>query len=269
MLTSEFRLVLLLSLLLIPASEVYCQLPFYTDDADVTDKGKFHIEFSNEHGWLQKSSDPAKRQNTSIFTINYGLTERIEVGLNTPFIKIFNARASSSGSPSGVGDIQLGMKVKIREERDASSLPAMSIVFYVDAPTGSSNKQIGSGATEYWLYGVVQKSLTERTVGRLNGGILFAGSDSGGPSGIQAARGQVFTANGSLVREFSPKLKLGVELFGGVTNNFNLGRGQLEAQVGGTYAVREDFAFTFGVLAGRFPASPRLAIHVGAAYDFE
>jgi len=164
--------------------------------------------------------------------------------------------------------MQFGVKIKLRAEREQSRLPAMSVVFYVEAPTGSPRKQIGSGLADYWLYGVLQKSLTKRTTGRLNGGILFAGNSSSGLIGIHGARGQVFTANGSLVRDFTPKLKLGVELFGGVTNNFNLSRGQLEGQIGGSYAVRENFAFTFGLLGGRFPASPRVGIHVGFAYDF-
>jgi hypothetical protein len=145
----------------------------------------------------------------------------------------------------------------------------MSVVFYVELPTGSVKKQTGSGLIDYWLYGVLQKSLTKRITGRLNGGVLFAGNSSTGLIGIESTRGQVFTGNGSLVRDFTPKLTLGAELFGGVTSNFNLTRGQLEAQVGGSYAVRENFAFTFGVLAGRFPASPRGGFHVGFAYDFK
>jgi hypothetical protein len=140
---------------------------------------------------------------------------------------------------------------------------------YVEAPTGSVRKQIGSGLVDYWLYGVLQKSLTKRTVGRLNGGILFAGNSSTGLIGIETTRGQVFTANGSLVRNFTPRLRLGAELFGGVTNNFNLSRGQLEAQFGGGYALTERFEFTFGVVAGRFPASPRAGVQVGFAYDFK
>jgi hypothetical protein len=71
------------------------------------------------------------------------------------------------------------------------------------------------------------------------------------------------------VRDFTPKLQLGAELFGGVTNNFNLTRGQLEAQLGGSYSVLDNFAFTFGVLGGRFPASPRAGFHLGFAYDFK
>jgi len=260
---------LLVTFVLFSSSRFPAQIPFYTDDADTTEKGKLHFEFFNEHDWLQQSSLPGKRQNTSNFTLNYGLTDRIELDINAPVLKIINSQESSLGSPLGLGDTQLGVKVRLRGEREGSRLPAMSVVFYVEAPTGSTKKQTGSGLTDYWLYGVLQKSLTKRTTARLNGGILFAGNNSTGLIGIEGTRGQVFTGNGSLVRDFTPKLKLGVELFGGVTNNFNLSRGQLETQIGGSYAVRDNFAFTFGVLTGRFPASPRAGIHVGIAYDFK
>jgi hypothetical protein len=250
------------------SAKVNAQIPFYTDDADTTEKGKFHLEFFNEHDWLQRSSLPGTRQNTSNVTLNYGLTNRIELGVNAPFIKIYNDRESRLGNPLGPGDTQFGVKVKVHEESEGSRLPAMTVVFYLEAPTGSISKQLGSGLNDYWLYGVLQKSFTKRTVGRLNGGILFAGNSATGLVGIHATRGQVFTGNGSLVRDFTPKLKLGVELFGGVTNNFNLSRGQLEGQVGGSYSIRDDFAITFGLLGGRFPASPRVGIHVGFAYDF-
>jgi hypothetical protein len=140
---------------------------------------------------------------------------------------------------------------------------------YVEAPTGSVRKQIGSGLVDYWLYGVLQKSLTKRTVGRLNGGILFAGNSSTGLIGIETTRGQVFTANGSLVRNFTPRLQLGAEVFCGVTNNFNLSRGQLEGQIGGGYAATPNLELTFGVVAGRFVASPRVGVQVGFAYDFK
>ena len=120
----------------------------------------------------------------------------------------------------------------------------------------------------YWVY-VVSEVVHKRIVGRLNGGVLFAGNSSTGLVGIRSTRGQVFTGNGSLVRDFSEKLKLGVEVFGSVTSDLNLSRGQLETQIGGTYALRDDVAFTFGVLAGRFPASPRVGVHLGFTYDFK
>jgi hypothetical protein len=251
------------------ATPAYAQLPFYTDDADTTPKGKFHFEFSNEYDWLQRVSLPGRTQNNSIFTLNYGLSDRIELGVNAPFIKISNDRDSRLGDPTGVGDIQFGVKVRVFGEREGSRLPAATIVFYAEAPTGSTRKQIGSGLADYWLYGVIQKSFTKRTTGRLNGGILFAGNESSGLIGISTTRGQVFTANGSLVRNFTPRLRLGAELFGAVTNNFELSRGQLIGQVGGGYAVAQNLEFTFGVLAGRFAASPRAGFQVGIAYDFK
>jgi len=258
-----------LALVVFASISAHAQLPFYTDDADTTPKGKFHLELSNEHDWLQKSSLPGERQNTTVLTVNYGLTNRIELDVNGPYIKIFNTQASLLGSPSGIGDTQFGVKVRLRDEREGSKLPAAAVVFYAEAPTGNTRKQLGSGLVDYWLYGVLQKSLTKRTTARLNGGILFAGNSSTGLIGIEATRGQVFTANGSLVRNFTPRLRLGAELFGGVTNNFNLSRGQLEAQFGGGYALTERFEFTFGVVAGRFPASPRAGVQVGFAYDFK
>ena len=260
---------LVIGIAFLSSTSAHAQLPFYTDDADTTAKHQFHLEISNEHDWLQKAASPGKRQNTTVFTLNYGLTNHIELGANSPLIKIFNERSSLLGSPSGIGDTQFGVKIRVLDEREGSRLPAAAVVFYVEAATGSVRKQIGSGLVDYWLYGVLQKSLTKRTMGRLNGGILFAGNSSTGLIGIESSRGQGFTANGSLVRNFTPRLQLGAELFGGVTNNFNLSRGQLEGQIGGGYAATPNLELTFGVLAGRFPASPRTGLQVGFAYDFK
>lgn len=269
MLSCRFRNVwFVLAIAFLSSTSAHAQLPFYTDDADTTPKKKFHIELSNEHDWLQRSSIPGLRQNTTVFTLNYGLSDRIELGVNAPLIKIFNERSSLLGNSSGIGDTQFGVKIRLLDEREGSKLPATAVVFYVEAPTGSVRKQIGSGLVDYWLYGVLQKSFTKRTTGRLNGGILFSGNESTGLIGIQSTRGQVFTGNGSLVRNFTPKLRLGAELFGAVTKNFALSRGQLEGQIGGGYALSEKFELTFGALGGRYSASPRFGLQVGFAYDF-
>src|ERR1041384_2223755 len=81
------------------AISVHAQLPFYTDDADTTPKGKFHLEISNELDWLQQSSLPGTRQNTSVFSLNYGLTDRIELGVNAPYLGIFNKRTAGLENP--------------------------------------------------------------------------------------------------------------------------------------------------------------------------
>src|SRR5689334_6820980 len=82
----------LLACVLFIASGVHAQLPFYTDDADTTDRGKFHFEFFDEHDLLQRALYPGKRQNTANFTLNYGVTGRVELDVNFPLLTIFNAK---------------------------------------------------------------------------------------------------------------------------------------------------------------------------------
>jgi len=244
------------------------QLPFYTDDTDTTPKKKFHFEIFNEHDVLQKASYPTKRQNTLVFTLNYGITDRLELGVNAPVITLSNSRVVEPRSLTGQGDTQFGLKYNLRKEREGSRLPAFAVVFYVEAPTGSVEKQLGSGITDFWLYGVMQKSLTDKTKARLNGGVIFSGNNSTGLIGIETERGRVFTGNASLVRDFGDKWKIGAEVFGAVTNNFKLNRGQLTAQVGGSYTVNNKLTLTLGLLGGRCASSPRAGISVGMAYDF-
>ena len=244
------------------------QLPFYTDDSDTTPKGKFHLEIYNEHDVLQKSAYPAKRQNTLVFTLNYGITDKLELDVNAPWLSLIDSRIVSPRDVSGIGDTQFGLKYNFLLEREGSKRPALALVFYVEAPTGNTQKQLGSGLVDYWLYGVIQKSLTKRTKGRLNGGVLFSGNNSTGLIGIETQRGQVFTGNGSIVREITPRLQLGVEVFGAVTNSFALDRGQLTSQFGGDYTLTKKLTLSFGLLAGKFVASPRVGAQVGFAYDF-
>ena len=142
-------------------------------------------------------------------------------------------------------------------------------MFYTEIPTGSTRKQLGSGVADYYVYGVAQKSLSGKTVGRLNGGIVFAGNTSTGLIGIGTTRGRVYTANGSLVRAFTNKLSLGAELFGAVTGNLGLSRGQLTGQIGGDYSITNRLTLGFGIIGGKFTASPRAGAIVGVGYDFK
>jgi len=246
----------------------FAQLPFYTDDSDTTPRGKFHLEMFNEQDVLQRSAYPTKRQNTLVFTLNYGITDKVELDVNAPWLALINSHTVSTQDVTGIGDTQFGLKYNFLSEREGSKMPALAIVFYVEAPTGNTQKQLGSGLVDYWLYGVIQKSLTKKTKGRLNGGVLFSGNNSTGLIGIETRRGQVYTGNGSIVRDITPRLQLGVEVFGAVTNSFVLDKGQLTSQFGGDYVLTKKLTLSFGLLAGKFAASPRVGAQIGFAYDF-
>src|SRR5688500_3390246 len=65
--------------------------PFLTDDADVPARGKFHLEVTNQFSILQRSAFPNLRQNAVVFQLNYGLLEGLELGVDSPWIAIFNS----------------------------------------------------------------------------------------------------------------------------------------------------------------------------------
>ena len=262
------RFVLLLCCVPLWSSTANSQIPFYTDDADTTAKGKFHLEIYNEHDWLQKSSYPTKRQNTLVVTVNYGVTTKLEWDVNAPLLTLINSHVVDPANVTGVGDTQFGLKYRLHDEREVSRLPTLAVVFYVEVPTGNTQKQLGSGLTDFWLYGIAQKSVTKKTKIRLNGGILFSGNSSTGLIGIRTERGRIYTGNMSVARDYSDRLTLGAEVFGAVPGNFKLNRGQLTTQVGGHYSLTDKFMLTFGILGGRFSASPRAGVHLGFAVDF-
>jgi hypothetical protein len=53
-----------------------------------------------------------------------------------------------------------------------------------------------------------------------------------------------------------------------VSSSFKLSEGQLQATFGGNYNLKKNFALDFGVIIGRFPASPRAGGLLGFTVDF-
>jgi hypothetical protein len=242
------------------------QLPFYTDDPAVTANGKLHFEFFNEYDALQHPQFPNLRQNTANYKLNYGLPHDLELDIDSPYLSIF--RAVGAETASGIGDTNLGIKWNFRKSSQHSRVPALSTSFYVEFPTGNSRQQFGSGLTDYWLNFIAQEALSDKTRVNANLGFLFAGNTSTGVLGIQTTRGHVYPGGLSLLHDFTPKLTLGGEIFGGVSDNAGLGRSQLQGMIGGQYTIRDGLTFTFGALGGKYIASPRIGAQIGFSMDF-
>ena len=253
--------------LILSPSRAAAQQPFYTDNADVTDKKKFHFQLSNEYDILQRSAYPSLRQNTTVFELDYGLWKGVEIGVDGPLIAISNSRITTPKTPFGFGDLDFHIKYNFLTEREGSRRPALAATLNVELPTGNAREQIGSGLTDYFLNGILQKSVTRETKLRLNGGILFAGNTTTGVIGIKT-RGKVFVGGTSLVKQITPKLDLGVELTGAITSSLKVTRGQLQGLIGGNYAVTKKMTFDFGIVAGHFAASPRVGLQLGISIDF-
>jgi hypothetical protein len=244
------------------------QQPFYTDDPAVTERGKWHFEFFNEFDLLQRPQFPNVRQNTANYKLNYGLPYDIEVDFDSPYLAIFRALGSSPGTSSGIGDTNLGLKWNFHKEVPTSRLPAMSLTLYFEFPTGDINQQLGSGLTDYWLNFIAQKHVSEKIRITVNMGILFAGNTSTGVLGIQNRRGRVYTGGLSVLRDFSSKWTLGAEVYGGLTSQVELSKSQFQILTGGKYALRKGLTLDFGVLGGKYVASPRIGGQIGVSVDF-
>ena len=250
------------------AFKARAQQPFVTDDADTTEKGKFHFEASSELDYLQISSLPTKNQNFARAEIDYGLWKNLEIGVQTPFLIFINQADNGSHLVGGFGDVSFGVKYKIREERENSHLPAFAVTGFLQIPTGSSARRLGSGIVDYGFNTIAQKSFGKKNTARVNAGLVIAGNTQNGVEGIFATHGAIFTGGASFVRKINEKLQLGAELAGAVTNNFRLSAGQLQFQTGGNYQINKKTSFDFGFIIGHFAASPRFGAKIGVSYDF-
>jgi hypothetical protein len=259
------RTLLLLLTVIGGSQSLYAQLPFYTDDPSVTDRGKWHLEFFNEYDALQLQY-PNLRQNTSNLKINYGLPHSFELDLDAPYIYI--ERSSGKEPSNGVGDTNLGVKWNFLKESKGSRHPALSASFYTEFPTGDASQQLGSGLTDYALNVILQKSLSKETRINGNAGILFAGNTSTGVIGTENTRGQVYTYGLSILHDLNDRITLGGEVYGAYTDSGDLGRSQLQGMFGGRYNVRKNIALCFGLLGGVYVASPRLGGQIGLSVDF-
>ena len=230
--------------------------------------GIFHFEFFNEFDALQDAQFPNLRQNTVNYKLNYGLSHGLEIDLDSPYLAIFRALGNSPQTSAGIGDTNLGLKWNFRKEADTSSLPAMGASLYIEFPTGDSRQELGSGLIDYWLNLIAQKSFMKNTRLTANAGVVFTGNTSTGVLGIQTNRGRVYTGGLSLLHDFSERLTLGVEFYGGFSRTQELGRSQLQALAGGQCGIRKGLTFNFGLLGGRYIASPRIGAQIGFAVDF-
>jgi hypothetical protein len=158
------------------------------------------------------------------------------------------------------------LKYNFLKERDGSRRPAMAITASFEVPTGNVNRQLGSGLFDFYLNGILQKLISRKTTVRLNGGLLLSGNQTIGVEGVRT-RGLVLTGGASLVRQFTPKLDLGVEI-NGASKKFELAKSRLVFAAGGNYKFNPKMTFDFALITGRYTASPRAGVQLGLSVDF-
>jgi hypothetical protein len=256
------------AVVLLGAACSFGQQPFYTDDADVTQKGRVHLECSNEYDRLPPEVFPNLRQNTLVCKVAVGLPANIEIGVDAPLLTISRANGNTPRSSLGVGDTDFAFKWNFRKPPAASHAFSFTAGFNVEVPTGRAKEDLGSGLHDYVANFIAQKKLTDRITMHLNSGIVFAGNQTTGAVGVANTRGQVYTEGASIVRQFTEKLDLGAEIYEAFSPQFQFARGQLQGLIGGNYEFHKGYTFDFGIVVGAFAAAPRAGIQLGFSHDF-
>ena len=258
-----------LALAILACSTRLCaQQPFYTDDADVTEKGKRHVECSNEYDRLPPDVFPNLRQNTLVCKVAFGLSHDVEVGADAPILTIGRNRDSKPNTSLGIGDTDFAVKWNFRKPPAESRAFSLTAGFNVEFPTGRQSEQLGSGMRDYVATFIAQKKLTDKTTLHLNSGIIFSGNQTTGVLGVSNMSGQVYTEGASIVRQFTEKLDLGAEIDEAFSPQLQFTRGQLQSLLGGNYEFRKGYTFDFGLVFGTFAAAPRVGVQVGFSHDF-
>lgn len=260
---------LLLVFVAVAASAGRAQAPFVTDDVGVAEYHRVHFEFNDEYDVLQSSAYPNLRQNTANFKLSFGVLHNVEIGFDNQLLGIFNAQTSYLPRTAvGYGDLDLSLKWNFLKEQPKWWHPALAASLNIELPTGDDRRQLGSGIADYYLNFIAQKTVTEKTTVHANAGIYFAGNTLTGVEGIHTTSGFVYTTGVSVVRQFTPRLDLGVEGFGAFSGNVSLARQQLQTQIGGNYALRRKLSLDFGLIVGYDQASPRVGPILGFSIDF-
>lgn len=94
------------------------------------------------------------RENVLLFVPIYGLTERIELSVEVPYL--FHNPVEDD-SVKGIGDISLVGKFLLLEEKDLR--PAFALKGVVKTKSGDERQGLGSGDTDYSIVAVASKGL--------------------------------------------------------------------------------------------------------------
>jgi hypothetical protein len=150
------------------------QPPFSTDDVGVTAKGAVHVEVFNELDWLQPEQAPHLRQNTINMRVNYGVTDRLELDVDSPLLVVFNERATDPEKPVGIDDTDFGVKLQLVREhwrvRHRWRLPRTLRSQPATVPRTSARALLTCGCTVCWT----PPASGRRAVANANGHAVLA-----------------------------------------------------------------------------------------------
>ncbi len=195
-------------------------------------------------------ADEFRSQQTAPLTVRFAPNERLLFDFNID--TVISEKDEMGRRETGVGDTRVG--VQILALKDTERHPALAFAFYAKLPTASSEKNLGTGRTDYRIVALLSKNFGKTDID-FNAAYLNVGREFGNrrASGGQAAF--------SVFREFE--------------NNFGIigeiaGQSEDDVQPKGifalgavTYKVNKRLQFDTGLRFGLNPNAPRIGVFAG------
>ena len=234
------------SLLVLVASAVYASQPLETETARMLPQGACKIELTGEY---QTSHDGTERAIPLVF--EYGLTSRTEITVEPVFATSIRPKVGTKAS--GIGDVEVTLTHLFLPE--AGSAPAFAVAGEVKLPT-AGNRQIGTGKTDFTLWGILSKRL-----GRLDVHGNLGYTVIGKPAGTHLKN----IIDYAIAEEFhvSPQFDVVGEFIGNTSST-----GENVEGTGGPQLPAEAASGESSVMLGfRYHVRPAIFVSLGVSYD--
>ncbi|MEW6003595.1 MAG: transporter [Nitrospirota bacterium] len=226
--------------------------PFATEDAGVAGKGVTQLEISWDYlKW--KNSD---RENILLLVPIYGITDRIELSAEVPYL--FH-NPEDEKSERGISDINIVSKFLILEEKDIR--PAFTLKGVVKTKSGDEEKGLGSGDIDYSLVAVASKTIGDF---ELHGMIGYTFVGDNGEENIR----NIYLYGVAADYGITEKFHVVAEIAGNRHPDRFSDKDPLSGLFGVTYEVSDKIILDGGVRYGFNDAVPKWSTTIGVSLTF-
>ena len=222
--------------------------PDVTNGTNIVDTGLLQVEAGVQHARMGTQRDLG-----TPLTLRVGLFEWLEARISTDG---FLRQTDSSSSVSGLGNVQVGAKVRLFA--DPGGVPVLSILPTVTIPIASASKGLGSGDYDFTLAVLTGTDLKQNSHIDVNYGIGSIGAGAGQPHFLQHLVS--VSISHSLTEQFSPYVE-GYWFSKQDPDGGNV----VSVDAGAIQAFTARWAVDGGVSFGLTSAAPDLSVFAGVS----
>ena len=249
--TLSYVLVIFIAIAFAP-SKSSAYRPFITEDAGVAGKGV--AQFEGSWDYLSWSNDD--KENVLLFVPIYGITERIELSLEIPYL-FHNYKEENV--ENGIGDITIVSKFLLFEEKKI--FPAFAIKGGIKTNSGDEEQGLGSGDRDYSIVVAASKTLGDLLVHAMLGYAFIGDNDD---KNIRDIYLYGIAFDYSLTRRFH----ICSEISGNRHPDREEDRHPISGLVGLMYALSDKAILDSGVRYGFNDCAPKWDLLIGISITF-